>query len=227
MIKAGPVQAVSITPNRPANGQRSEPHRPQSIPHANQSEPRRQSKAPGNTTAENSRQASVRQPPVQQTNNVRPQSPDRSMNDRSLSNIYEADIELQRMILEFHNTHHASPDGKPVPRQVVGEDVNLRQPSKFDVEKMTFHCDDETGLDRNTIDSMFAVKFDVKVHGKDADTPMTCNICLVDFKDGDMLKLLQCLHSFHVACIDGWLGKKSVCPECKFNIRSMVICQFY
>ncbi|KAH7548078.1 hypothetical protein JRO89_XS14G0063600 [Xanthoceras sorbifolium] len=44
----------------------------------------------------------------------------------------------------------------------------------------------------------------------------TCSICLSEFKDGEAIRLLpECLHSFHVPCIDMWLVSHSSCPLCR------------
>lgn len=46
-----------------------------------------------------------------------------------------------------------------------------------------------------------------------------CAICVDDFKDGDMLRVLPCEHAFHRECIDEWLVNHSaVCPLCKFEV---------
>jgi hypothetical protein len=49
------------------------------------------------------------------------------------------------------------------------------------------------------------------------DEPM-CSICLGEFGDGDELRMLPCLHVFHVACIDQWLGLSHECPLCKRSV---------
>ncbi|KAL1920661.1 uncharacterized protein VTP21DRAFT_1038 [Calcarisporiella thermophila] len=44
----------------------------------------------------------------------------------------------------------------------------------------------------------------------------TCAICLMDYKAGDILRILFCGHEFHPYCIDPWLlSKSSKCPVCK------------
>lgn len=46
----------------------------------------------------------------------------------------------------------------------------------------------------------------------------TCPICIVDFEEGDDLRLLPCegKHSFHQQCVDPWLLKlSSSCPICR------------
>jgi hypothetical protein len=32
-----------------------------------------------------------------------------------------------------------------------------------------------------------------------------CPICMEDFKAGDVVKRLPCLHAYHQSCIDEWL----------------------
>lgn len=45
-----------------------------------------------------------------------------------------------------------------------------------------------------------------------------CAVCLCEFSEGDVLRLLPCSHTFHVSCIDKWLllgkEKKVTCPLC-------------
>ncbi len=50
--------------------------------------------------------------------------------------------------------------------------------------------------------------------GTEEDT--ACSICMCDFNAGDHLRTLQCLHRFHVSCVDRWLaesGKWLVCQK--------------
>ncbi|XP_021761630.1 RING-H2 finger protein ATL57-like [Chenopodium quinoa] len=43
-----------------------------------------------------------------------------------------------------------------------------------------------------------------------------CSICLTEYLAGDTLKILpECLHRFHVDCIDLWLSVESTCPICR------------
>ncbi|XP_068667723.1 RING-H2 finger protein ATL52-like [Aristolochia californica] len=44
----------------------------------------------------------------------------------------------------------------------------------------------------------------------------TCAVCLCEFKEGEDVRLLpECLHCFHVPCIDMWLYSHSSCPLCR------------
>jgi hypothetical protein len=42
-----------------------------------------------------------------------------------------------------------------------------------------------------------------------------CVICQYEFEAGEILRILPCLHFYHVPCIDMWLKKKTECPLCK------------
>lgn len=37
---------------------------------------------------------------------------------------------------------------------------------------------------------------------------------MIDFKEGDRIRFLPCLHCYHVDCIDDWLMRSFTCPSC-------------
>jgi len=46
-----------------------------------------------------------------------------------------------------------------------------------------------------------------------------CVICLLEYEDGDDVKVLPCGHEFHSECVDLWLGKHNrTCPTCRHDI---------
>lgn len=46
-----------------------------------------------------------------------------------------------------------------------------------------------------------------------------CAICVEDFKNEDLMRLLPCNHHFHLECIDEWLINHSdLCPLCKKQV---------
>ncbi|TQD97006.1 hypothetical protein C1H46_017405 [Malus baccata] len=49
---------------------------------------------------------------------------------------------------------------------------------------------------------------------------LECAICLVEFEDDSMLRLLtECCHVFHKDCIDLWLESHKTCPFCRRNLE--------
>ncbi|XP_022743962.1 RING-H2 finger protein ATL52-like [Durio zibethinus] len=58
-------------------------------------------------------------------------------------------------------------------------------------------------------------------YSKDCNEDM-CAICLGDLKEGEQIRVLpDCLHFFHVACIDTWLNLHSNCPLCRADTSSL------
>lgn len=50
------------------------------------------------------------------------------------------------------------------------------------------------------------------------EDPM-CVICLLNYENGDELKILPCRHEYHSGCIDEWLGGHNrTCPTCRHDI---------
>ncbi|KAL4445667.1 hypothetical protein ABPG74_006218 [Tetrahymena malaccensis] len=47
-----------------------------------------------------------------------------------------------------------------------------------------------------------------------------CSICLNNYIDKEILRVLPCEHRFHRACIDKWLLQNSRCVICKFDLLS-------
>jgi plasmid rolling circle replication initiator protein Rep len=45
-----------------------------------------------------------------------------------------------------------------------------------------------------------------------------CVICQEKPDFGDVLRLLQCNHTFHIECIDTWFCDNKICPVCKQEI---------
>lgn len=49
---------------------------------------------------------------------------------------------------------------------------------------------------------------------------LECAICLIEFKDEDLLRLLtSCCHVFHQECIDLWFESHKTCPVCRRNLN--------
>ena len=47
-----------------------------------------------------------------------------------------------------------------------------------------------------------------------------CSICCDNFEEKQKVrKMPVCEHRFHKQCIDKWLAKKPICPNCNRNVR--------
>ncbi|XP_026058346.1 uncharacterized protein LOC113043293 [Carassius auratus] len=45
-----------------------------------------------------------------------------------------------------------------------------------------------------------------------------CQICFSEYKAGERLRILPCLHDYHVKCIDRWLKENATCPICRADV---------
>ncbi|XP_055808658.1 RING-H2 finger protein ATL70-like [Solanum dulcamara] len=75
---------------------------------------------------------------------------------------------------------------------------------------------DIIGIDETTLLSYPKLLYsEAKVNHKDT-TASCCSICLADYKNKDMLRLLpHCEHLFHLKCVDPWLMLNPSCPVCR------------
>ncbi|KAL7587476.1 RING-H2 finger protein ATL51 [Lactuca sativa] len=56
-----------------------------------------------------------------------------------------------------------------------------------------------------------------KIMGSQEDESM-CAVCLSEFEEGEELRTLpDCMHTFHVPCIDMWLYSHRNCPICRMD----------
>ncbi|XP_003566333.1 RING-H2 finger protein ATL39 [Brachypodium distachyon] len=52
-----------------------------------------------------------------------------------------------------------------------------------------------------------------------ADRDGDCAVCIVEFRDGELARLLpRCGHRFHAACVDAWLRLHATCPLCRASV---------
>ena len=49
------------------------------------------------------------------------------------------------------------------------------------------------------------------------DNNYKCLICLYEFKIGDKVSTLPCLHIFHIECLKNWIIRNRSCPICKYD----------
>ncbi|WVZ08852.1 hypothetical protein V8G54_022198 [Vigna mungo] len=57
------------------------------------------------------------------------------------------------------------------------------------------------------------------VVGTTCDHDTTCAICIEDYEESEMLRVLpQCRHYFHRDCVDAWLKVNATCPVCRNSL---------
>ncbi|KAA3474474.1 receptor-like proteiny region, transmembrane domain and RING domain-containing protein 1-like [Gossypium australe] len=78
-------------------------------------------------------------------------------------------------------------------------------------------------VDSKTVEALPCVAFG-SARLSQCHTGETCAICLEDYKDGEILKILPCQHGrlradFHSSCVESWLTKwGTFCPVCKHDM---------
>ncbi|KAH1081434.1 hypothetical protein J1N35_021195 [Gossypium stocksii] len=73
------------------------------------------------------------------------------------------------------------------------------------------------GLDESVIREIPTFQF--KREGDDETSVYGCVVCLNEFQQHDMLRVLpKCSHAFHLDCIDIWLQSNANCPLCRTSI---------
>nr|XP_016459586.1 PREDICTED: protein Ycf2-like [Nicotiana tabacum] len=79
--------------------------------------------------------------------------------------------------------------------EILEEEEEEEEEEKFEVEISTYN----------------ALAMDID----DEEEQETCAICLLEYKDEDIVGTLQCGHEFHAGCVQKWLLQKNACPFCR------------
>lgn len=57
---------------------------------------------------------------------------------------------------------------------------------------------------------------------EESDQDECCPICLVEYEDGETLRVLPCNHYMHKTCVDEWLVNHPSCPSCRHSLSELV-----
>ncbi|CAA6658439.1 unnamed protein product [Spirodela intermedia] len=80
----------------------------------------------------------------------------------------------------------------------------------------------EVGIDEATLATYPKLLYSRKAKAQEeykGTNASCCSICLADYKDGDVLRLLpDCNHLFHLKCVDPWLRQHPTCPVCRASL---------
>ncbi|KAK9275872.1 hypothetical protein L1049_023145 [Liquidambar formosana] len=81
----------------------------------------------------------------------------------------------------------------------------------------------EPGLDPSIIESFPNFTYSAVKDLRQGKYGLECAICLSEFVDDDLLRLLAvCCHVFHQDCIDLWLKSHKTCPVCRRTLDDPV-----
>lgn len=55
--------------------------------------------------------------------------------------------------------------------------------------------------------------------------PEMCVICMENLEEGELVRTMQCGHTFHVGCIGPWIDDRNECPVCRdpFFVATVVL----
>nr|XP_043621045.1 E3 ubiquitin-protein ligase RLIM-like [Erigeron canadensis] len=89
-----------------------------------------------------------------------------------------------------------------------------RQPLSFSMPMLSLPAPE------SVVDS-FLLKSHKKMNASESgpNYVQQCYICLVDYEEGDKIRVLPCQHEYHAPCVDKWLKEvNGVCPVCRCNV---------
>lgn len=79
---------------------------------------------------------------------------------------------------------------------------------------------ESNGISYQTVKSMPSTIYQSRSDGTGSYD--VCAVCLEDYEDGAMLRILPCNHRFHCSCIDAWLiNWRAFCPICKQDVNKV------
>ncbi|XP_052705176.1 E3 ubiquitin-protein ligase RNF38-like isoform X3 [Crassostrea angulata] len=70
------------------------------------------------------------------------------------------------------------------------------------------------GLTKPEIEQLPAYRFNKENPHSDMDQT-SCVVCMCDFENRQLLRVLPCSHEFHAKCVDKWLKTNRTCPICR------------
>ncbi|KAK1617608.1 hypothetical protein QYE76_023125 [Lolium multiflorum] len=107
------------------------------------------------------------------------------------------------------------PDGPQLASAAAAIDVEAGAPEDEVVQHHAWHIR-TVGLDEAAIESIALTPYRA---GSTALGAADCPVCLGEFLDGELLRLLpRCAHAFHAPCIATWLRAHVNCPLCRAHV---------
>ncbi|GAB4844535.1 hypothetical protein Ancab_037915 [Ancistrocladus abbreviatus] len=167
-----------------------------------------------------------------------PSSPTNTVN-QSLSNLglgYAIAIALGFLVLlstlilssylcyrsQRHNNHRPHPPPPSDGGIILPRIIFVAEEDENDSENRD-SSNGVVGLDQSVINSYPKFPYNKKRgeidnsnKNSDSNSNSMCSICLCDYKEGEMLRMMpDCKHFFHLCCLDAWLRLNGSCPVCR------------
>lgn len=70
------------------------------------------------------------------------------------------------------------------------------------------------GLTKSEFEQLLSYRYNSEVRSSPSDQT-SCVICMCDFENKQLLRILPCSHEFHAKCVDKWLKTNQTCPICR------------
>lgn len=89
-----------------------------------------------------------------------------------------------------------------------------RQPESFSLSMLSVPAPE------SVVDSLPLRAYEKSNTFECGDEVDQCHICLVEYEEGDKIRVLPCQHEYHMSCVDKWLKEvHGVCPLCRGDVR--------
>lgn len=91
-----------------------------------------------------------------------------------------------------------------------------RTTDRYVLSSLHLSADTDRGLDESTIQAIPTLGFR---KGEQQNSSRDCAVCLNEFQEEERIRMLpNCLHLFHIDCIDTWLQTHANCPLCRAKV---------
>ncbi|KAK8518505.1 hypothetical protein V6N13_027972 [Hibiscus sabdariffa] len=97
----------------------------------------------------------------------------------------------------------------------VLENISSNRPPVEVISVPTEDVNKSNDLDPDLVQAFLTFYYSTLKESRREKYNLECAICLGEFKDDDLLRLLTiCCHVFHKKCVDLWLKSNKTCPIC-------------
>jgi hypothetical protein len=96
------------------------------------------------------------------------------------------------------------------------EEEEFREENSEEEEEMVevniFESQDTIGINKKIYHKLTKQKINKSTR--------SCIFCQEDFVQNHIIRILPCKHYFHNTCLKPWFKKNSICPMCRFDVKT-------